>query len=84
MLRERALERALTIVDPLDGQNMADEFVKSPPNNLGLSDVKDQDPANSLIGARDTEAVRDGQTAEDVKKAEKLAAQIEKERQQQK
>ncbi|SCV68636.1 BQ2448_757 [Microbotryum intermedium] len=37
--------------------NMADEFMKHPPNNLNLADPREQDRASDLIGARDTEPV---------------------------
>ncbi|GAA5882831.1 hypothetical protein JCM16303_002483 [Sporobolomyces ruberrimus] len=50
--------------------------LKNPPNNLGLSDVRDQDRTNDLIGSQTTEPVSDGPTAADEKKAAELAKKL--------
>ncbi|SGY32969.1 BQ5605_C002g01428 [Microbotryum silenes-dioicae] len=59
--------------------NMADEFMKHPPNNLNLADPREQDRASDLIGARNTEPVNnDPPSEEEMRRVQEMANRLNK------
>ncbi|KAL8284110.1 hypothetical protein RQP46_004859 [Phenoliferia psychrophenolica] len=58
--------------------NIHDDYIKNPPNNLGLADPSEQSRTNDLIGKEGTETARDPPSEEEQKRVEELAAKLNK------
>ncbi|KAK4705457.1 hypothetical protein P7C70_g751, partial [Phenoliferia sp. Uapishka_3] len=58
--------------------NIHDDYIKNPPNNLGLKDPSEQSITNSLIGVEGTETARDPPSAEEEKRVKELAEKLNK------
>ncbi|GAA6019040.1 hypothetical protein JCM10207_006297 [Rhodosporidiobolus poonsookiae] len=59
--------------------NLAEQYIRDPPNNLGLDDPREQDRASDLIGSQTTEPIDDTpQSAEEKRRIQQLADKLNK------